>query len=447
LTDFNHPATGAAAPRAVLLLPAFGHTPSARDIEEFEALAVSAGCVIAGATRTSRAQPDPRTLVGRGKVDELKALIAEREATLVLCNHRLSPVQERNLVRDLGVPVLDRTTLILDIFAQRARSHEGKLQVELAQLRHLATRLVRGWTHLERQRGGIGMRGPGETQLETDRRLLAGRIRQLNRRLDRVERQRGQGRRARERSAAPLAALVGYTNAGKSTLFNRLTESRVEARDRLFATLDPTVRRLEHAPGGEMLLSDTVGFIQDLPHELVAAFKSTLEETLSAALVIQVVDASDQERQAHQRTVEEVLAEIGAAGLPRLTVFNKIDRAAAQPRVERDDQGVICRVYCSALTGDGLDLLLEAIAERLGAGRITRQVELPARLQRLRSRLYQLDAVRGEAIEEDGSSRLELDLTLRDARELARLGGEDGTWIDQHLLKSVFSEATPRAGA
>jgi len=447
LTDFNHSATGAPVPRAVLLLPAFGHTPSARDIEEFEALAVSAGCTVVGATQTSRAQPDPRTLVGKGKVDELKSLIAEREATLVLCNHRLSPVQERNLVRDLGVPVLDRTTLILDIFAQRARSHEGKLQVELAQLRHLATRLVRGWTHLERQRGGIGMRGPGETQLETDRRLLAGRIRQLNRRLDRVERQRGQGRRARERGAAPLAALVGYTNAGKSTLFNHLTESGVEARDRLFATLDPTVRRVAHAPGGEVLLSDTVGFIQDLPHELVAAFKSTLEETLSAALVVQVVDASDPEREAHQRTVEQVLEEIGAAGLPRLTVFNKVDRTAAQPRIERDDQGVIGRVYCSALTGHGLDLLLEAIAERLGEGRIMRRVELPARLQRLRSRLYQLDAVRGEAIEEDGSSRLELDLTLRDARELARLGGEDGTWIDQHLLKSIFSEATPRAGA
>lgn len=431
----------------MLLLPAFGQPVSARDIEEFEALAESAGCTVVGTARTSRAQPDPRTLVGRGKVEELRELIHAEGATLLLCNHRLSPVQERNLVRDLGVPVLDRTTLILDIFAQRARSHEGKLQVELAQLRHLATRLVRGWTHLERQRGGIGMRGPGETQLETDRRLLAERIRQLHRRLDRVERQRHQGRRARERSAVPLAALVGYTNAGKSTLFNRLTESRVEARDRLFATLDPTVRRIEHVSGGEILLSDTVGFIKDLPHELVAAFKSTLEETLSAALVVQVVDASDPEREAHQHTVDAVLDEIGAAGLPRLTVFNKIDRAGLEPRIERDDQGVIRRVYCSALTGAGLDLVLEAIGERLGEGRITRCVELPARLQRLRARLYQLDAVRSEAIDEDGSSRLELDLTLRDARDLVRLGGEDGTWIDQHLLKSGLSEVSARVDA
>jgi GTP-binding protein HflX len=330
--------------------------------------------------------------------------------------------------------VLDRTTLILDIFAQRARSHEGKLQVELAQLRHLSTRLVRGWTHLERQRGGIGMRGPGETQLETDRRLLAGRIRQLRNRLARVERTRAQGRRARARNASPLVALVGYTNAGKSTLFNRVTAGDVVARNQLFATLDPTVRRIETQRGGEVLASDTVGFIQDLPHELVAAFRATLEETLSASLVVQVVDAADPERDMHIETVENVLDEIGARDLPRLTVYNKIDQVGDEPRLERDEAGLPQRVWVSASTGAGLALLLEAIGERIGDGRIRTEARLPARLQKLRSRLYALGAVASERFGEDGSSRVELDLSRRDARELARLEGPDGTWVHQHLL-------------
>jgi len=421
--------------RAVLVQPELGAPAAAREIEEFESLAHAAGCVSLGVIRAPRAQADARTLVGSGKVEQIAEAVRAGQASIVLFNHRLSPVQERNLSRELGVPVLDRTTLILDIFAQRARSHEGKLQVELAQLRHLSTRLVRGWTHLERQRGGIGMRGPGETQLETDRRLLAGRIRQLNSRLDRLERHRARGRKARERGTLPLVALVGYTNAGKSTLFNRITDADVVARDQLFATLDPTVRKIQTERGGEVLASDTVGFIQDLPHELVAAFKATLEETLSASLVVQVVDAADPERGAHSATVEEVLSDIGAAELPRLTVYNKIDLVDGSAGVERDEHGHAIRVWVSAQTGEGLDLLLDAIGERIGQGRIQAAVQLPADLQKLRSQLYRLGAVESESVEDDGSSRLQLDLTLRDARELGRMGGAGGTWIHQHLLK------------
>lgn len=421
--------------RAVLVQPEFGGTAVAREIEEFESLAKAAGCRVGGIVRAPRDKPDAGSLVGRGKVDEISDAVAAEHAGIVLFNHRLSPVQERNLTRALGVPVLDRTTLILDIFASRARSHEGKLQVELAQLRHLSTRLVRGWTHLERQRGGIGMRGPGETQLETDRRLLAGRIRQLNRRLERLQRHRARGRQARERGALPLVALVGYTNAGKSTLFNRITAAEVLVRDQLFATLDPTVRRIESVRGGDVLASDTVGFIQDLPHELIAAFKATLEETASASLVMQVVDASDPERSAHGQTVAEVLDDIGASRLPRLLVYNKVDLVGDAPGTERDELGRIRCVRVSAATGAGIDSLLEAIAELVGEGRIQTRVQLPARLQKLRSRLFALGAIESEAVEADGSSRLELDLSLRDARELGRMGGAGGTWVHQHLLK------------
>ncbi len=422
-------------PRAILVQPEIGGASAAREIEEFESLAHAAGCLSACVLRAPRDKPDARTLVGSGKVDEIAAAVRSEQAAIVLFNHRLSPVQERNLTRELGVPVLDRTTLILDIFAQRARSHEGKLQVELAQLRHLSTRLVRGWTHLERQRGGIGMRGPGETQLETDRRLLAGRIRQLNSRLERLERHRARGRRARARGALPLVALVGYTNAGKSTLFNRITSAEVLVRDQLFATLDPTVRRIETERGGEVLASDTVGFIQDLPHELVAAFKATLEETASASLVMQVVDASDPERSAHSATVEQVLGDIGAAELPRLVVYNKIDRVDGKPGIERDAAGRIRCVRVSATTGAGIEALLEAVGELVGEGRIHARVQLPARLQKLRSYLYALGAIESESVDPDGTSRLELDMSLRDARELGRMGGAGGTWVHQHLLK------------
>ncbi len=401
---------------------------------EFRLLAKSAGVDVVAELTAPRSSPDPKFLVGSGKVEEVRAEVVEHEVDLVLVNARLTPVQERNLARALKCNVLDRTTLILDIFAQRARSHEGKLQVELAQLRHLSTRLVRGWTHLERQRGGIGMRGPGETQLETDRRLLGNRIRQLTARLDKVQQRRDQGRRARQRGDVPLIALVGYTNAGKSTLFNRLTSGEVMARDQLFATLDPTVRRIDSLNGSTVLMSDTVGFIRDLPHELVAAFRSTLEETLTASLVVHVIDAADSDRLQQQAVVEEVLDDIGAGELPSLKVFNKVDRVDRAPGIERDEHGQISAVWISAVSGAGLDLLNEALAERIAEGRIRRWIHLPVQRQRLRARLFELGVVREEEIEADGSSRLDVDLDLRDVRRLARLDGADGKLAEQLLL-------------
>jgi len=402
--------------------------------EEFVRLAESAGLDVVAQLRAPRDQPDPKFLVGSGKVEEIAAIVKEECIGLVLVNGRLSPVQERNLVRHLRVNVLDRTTLILDIFAQRARSHEGKLQVELAQLRHLSTRLVRGWTHLERQRGGIGMRGPGETQLETDRRLLAGRIRALTQRLDKVEQRRSQGRRARNRSETPLVALVGYTNAGKSTLFNRLTESGVMARDQLFATLDPTVRRIEHLSGSPILLSDTVGFIRDLPHELVAAFRATLEETLSASLVVHLIDGSSPDRARHQAVVEEVLNDIGASGIDQLKVFNKVDMTDRSPGLERDESGQVKAVWVSAQSGAGMESLKRALVERVGEGRLHRWIELGPQTPRLRAALFELGAVVQERIDERGQCHLEVELDRRDARSLTRLSGRDGRIAAQLLL-------------
>ncbi len=381
-----------------------------------------------------RERPDPKFLVGSGKVDELAQLVAEHKIGLMLVNGRLSPIQERNLARALGINVLDRTTLILDIFSQRARSHEGKLQVELAQLKHLSTRLVRGWTHLERQRGGIGLRGPGETQLETDRRLLADRIRQLTARLARVEKRREQGRRARRRGSIPLVALVGYTNAGKSTIFNALTRAQVMAKDQLFATLDPTVRRIEAAPGSPILLSDTVGFIRDLPHELIASFKATLEETLAASLVVHVIDASDPDRARHRAVVGEVLQEIGAAELPMLKVYNKVDLTPHAAGVERDSEGSAEAVWLSATGGEGLETLISAVAERLGEGRIRREIHLPPSGLRLRSRLFDLGGVKSESVKDDGSLKIQVDLARRDARILSRLDGVDGKLAQSLLL-------------
>ncbi len=418
----------------MLLHPVFEPVHDEESRLEFRLLAKSAGLETVAELTAPRSSPDPKYLVGSGKVEEVRAEVVDREVDLVLVNARLTPVQERNLARALKCNVLDRTTLILDIFAQRARSHEGKLQVELAQLRHLSTRLVRGWTHLERQRGGIGMRGPGETQLETDRRLLGNRIRQLTGRLEKVQQRRDQGRRARQRGDVPLVALVGYTNAGKSTLFNRLTSGEVMARDQLFATLDPTVRRIDSLNGSTVLMSDTVGFIRDLPHELVAAFRSTLEETLSASLVVHVIDAGDSDRLQQQAVVEEVLDDIGVGELPSLKVFNKVDRVEREPGMERDEHGQISAVWISAASGDGLELLNQALAERLAEGRIRRWIHLPVQRQRLRARLFELGVVREEEIEDDGSSRLDVDLDLRDVRRLTRLDGADGKLAEQLLL-------------
>ncbi|MBB5015639.1 ribosome rescue GTPase HflX [Rehaibacterium terrae] len=398
-----------------------GGSPDDDPLEEFAELARSAGATIA-ATLTARIdRPNPGYYLGSGKVEEARMLCDTTGADLVLVNHQLSPVQVRNLERALQRRVIDRTGLILDIFALRARSHEGKLQVELAQLKHLATRLVRGWTHLERQRGGaIGLRGPGETQLEMDRRLLQRRVESLQRQLDKVEVQRAQMRRARLRNEVPRVALVGYTNAGKSTLFNALTGAGVYAADQLFATLDPTVRRVEGLDCGPLVLSDTVGFVRDLPHELVAAFRSTLSEARDADLLLHVIDAADPLRDERIAQVDAVLEEIGAGELPQLLVYNKIDRIeGAAPRRDHPGQGHE-RVWLSAMSGQGLELLRQALAERFAVVRLRAGLHLPGSAGRLRARLYELGAVRGERVEDDGW-RLDLDMPRSTAEQLAVL--------------------------
>ncbi|ODN66708.1 MULTISPECIES: ribosome rescue GTPase HflX [Methylophaga] len=332
--------------------------------QEFLELVNSTGANISAVVHGKRQRPDSKYFAGTGKVEEIAELVSANDAAVVIFNHELSPSQERNLEQRLKCRVLGRTGLILDIFARRARSHEGKLQVELAQLQHLSTRLVRGWTHLERQKGGIGLRGPGETQLETDRRLLGQRIKSLKKRLEKVRSQRDQGRRSRQRAGVPVVSLVGYTNVGKSTLFNRMTASDVYADDRLFATLDPTLRRFRIADTEPLILADTVGFIRQLPHDLVESFSSTLEETRDASLLLHVVDAAAVDRDELMKHVDEVLQQIGADELPQLIIYNKIDRLEnVQPKLERDQQGKIRRIWLSAHTGEGLDLLRLALQE------------------------------------------------------------------------------------
>src|SRR5690606_8287896 len=356
---FERPASGE---RAVLVQLDLGQGAIEERLSELKLLALRAGASVEAVVHGKRAAPDSKLFAGSGKVQEIGEALRAHGADIVIFNHALAPGQQRNLERELQCMVIDRTALILDIFAQRARSHEGKLQVELAQLEHLATRLVRGWTHLERQKGGIGLRGPGEKQLETDRRLLGNRVKMLKSRLAQIEKQRKVRRRARERRDVLSVSLVGYTNAGKSTLFNALTKAGAYSADQLFATLDTTSRKL-FVGGGNVVLSDTVGFIRDLPHALVAAFEATLEETASADLLLHVVVSASEDREAQIEAVNQVLREIGAGDVPQILVWNKIDLTHAAPAVERDDCGNIRRVFLSARSGEGLALLRDALAE------------------------------------------------------------------------------------
>jgi GTP-binding protein HflX len=440
------------------LLPQAPGQNDPRAIEEFGELARSAGATVVGVLAARVDRPNPKYFVGTGKAEELRQHKHALDADLILVNHTLSPVQERNLEKLTECRVVDRTGLILDIFAQRARSHEGKLQVELAQLKHMSTRLIRGWTHLERQRGGaIGLRGPGETQLELDRRLLGDRVKQLQKRMEKVETQQATARRSRQRNSLPVVALVGYTNAGKSTLFNALTGSAVYAADQLFATLDPTLRRLDGLDCGPVVLADTVGFIRDLPHDLVAAFRSTLAEARDADLLLHVIDASDPERDERIADVEAVLKEIGADDLPQVLVYNKIDlidakvdldigealgtAARTEPRLDYVNAGEMPRAWVSAVERRGIDGLLKAIEQRLGSRRVRADLLLPASAGRLRARLHAQGLVAGESSGEEGWN-IQIDAPLALVEPLFGLPHGDGDWLrarlaDEHLLAAT----------
>ncbi|TCV87393.1 ribosome rescue GTPase HflX [Sulfurirhabdus autotrophica] len=357
---FERPESGETA---VLVSLDFGRPDYEESLEELKQLAESANFKVLSIVEGKRARPDPALFAGSGKVEEIAVVVSQSEAPLVIFNHELSPGQERNLERKLSCRVIDRTSLILDIFAQRARSHEGKLQVELAQLEHLSTRLVRGWTHLERQKGGIGLRGPGETQLETDRRLLGKRVKVLKEKLGKLKQQRDIQRRARSRANVISISLVGYTNAGKSTLFNRLTRANAYAANQLFATLDTTTRKIFIEGTGQIVLSDTVGFIKNLPHTLVDAFRATLEETVQADLLLHIVDCSSPNKDDQIYEVNKVLHEISADSIPQILVMNKIDVKGLSPGLERDEYDRIIRVRLSAINGDGVDYLRQALSE------------------------------------------------------------------------------------
>jgi len=417
---FERPRSGE---RAVLVRLGLGAPVDPEDLQEFTQLALSAGAQPVATVTGRRDRPDPRYFVGSGKAEELKAAAQANDADVILIDHALSPSQERNLEKLIERRVLDRNGLILDIFAQRARSHEGKLEVELAQLKHIASRLVRGWTHLERQKGGIGLRGPGETQLETDRRIIGQRVRVLGKRLAKLQQQRETGRQMRAEIPVPSLALVGYTNAGKSTLFRSLTGADAYVADQLFATLDPTVRRITLPGGTAVVAADTVGFIRELPHELVAAFQSTLTEARAATLLLHVVDASNPRRAEQLMQVDAVLNEIGAEHIPQLIVYNKIDRLELAPRIDRDGEGRATAVWISAARGDGLDLLIRAVAERLARFVRRARLRMPASAGALRSRLYSAQAVRAEESTADGSIELAVELPDLELLALARTAG------------------------
>jgi GTP-binding protein HflX len=425
---FERPESGE---KAILVHVDFASPDANDNPRELEELALSAGADPVEWLTGSRSDPSPKFFLGKGKIEELADLVRLHEAEVVIFNHSLSPAQERNIEREIQCRVLDRTGLILDIFAQRARTHEGKLQVELAQLEHMSTRLVRGWTHLERQKGGIGLRGPGETQLETDRRLLRARIKAITGRLEKVRKQREQGRRARSRAEIPTLSLVGYTNAGKSTLFNCITEADVYAADQLFATLDPTLRRIELDDIGPAILADTVGFIRDLPHKLVESFRATLQETVEAALLLHVIDAGDEERREHIFQVNNVLHEIGADEIPVLEVYNKIDgMEGVEAHIDRDDTGGAVRVWLSAQTGEGVELLLQALRERLAVDMFHQYMELGPEQGQLRAQLYAQNAVLNESVSEDGRIELEVRMQTKELRRtLSRLNIPAETYI------------------
>jgi len=397
------------AEQAVLVHIHFNRQRDEESLAELDLLARSAGAIPVAQVTGSRRSPDPALFVGKGKAEEIRQVLEDKCANLVLVNHIISPVQERNLERALKCRVIDRTGLILDIFATRAKSHEGKLQVELAQLRHLSTRLIRGWTHLERQKGGIGLRGPGETQLETDRRLLGQRIKSLRARLEKVRKRRSQRRKARNKIPVSTVSLVGYTNAGKSSIFNYLTGAGVYQADQLFATLDPTMRRLDLPNAGHVILTDTVGFISHLPHSLVEAFHSTLEEVSDASLLLHVVDRSSDRRNDNIEQVNEVLKEIDASDIPVITVFNKVDLVDRSAGLERNEEGVITKVWVSAHSGEGMDLLLQAIDEHYSRLRFRQTVTVPVAEGGLRAKIFQRFSVLHQSMLENGDWEMEIE--------------------------------------
>jgi GTP-binding protein HflX len=398
-------------------------------LSEFKELVSSSGVVVLDLFKIVNKRQNAKFLIGSGKVDEIALMVEQLDVSVVIFNQTLSPSQERNLEKVFKCRVLDRTGLILDIFALRAQSFEGKLQVELAQLKHLSTRLVRGWTHLERQKGGIGLRGPGETQLETDRRLIAVRIKGINARLEKVDKKRALARKSRIKNQTPIITLVGYTNVGKSSLFNKITNSNIYADDKLFATLDTTLRRIMLPASGEAVLSDTVGFIKDLPHDLIKAFKSTLEEAVSSDVLLHVVDASDEDNLEKIENVNQVLIDIGADKTPSIIVMNKIDKVAGfRPRVDVDSNNHIYRVWVSAQTGEGINLLLDALSQHLSGFFCQAKIKLPLKLASIRSQIYQTGYIEKEEVDDYGNWVLEIRVTSHYLDELTNMQGIEVLW-------------------